>query len=45
MFDGSRDRFQDALPVCHDIVIVEAQNVKALAGEKSTATGVAPLLL
>ena len=29
MFDGSRDRLQDSLPVCHDVVIVEAQNVRA----------------
>ncbi len=45
MFDGSRDRFQDALPVCHDVVVVEAQNVQALAGEKSITARIASLLL
>jgi hypothetical protein len=34
MFDGSRNRFQNTLEVGHDIMIVEAQNAKALAGEK-----------
>ena len=42
--DGSCNRFENALSVGHDIVIVEAQNTKAFVGEISISTSVALLL-
>src|ERR1700751_4465506 len=42
--DGSRNRFENALTVSHDIVIVEAQNTKAFVGKISIPTSVALLL-
>src|SRR5262249_53932966 len=43
-FDGSCNRFQNALPVDHDVIIVEAQNTKAFVGKISISAGVAVLL-
>ena len=42
--DGSRNRFQNALTVGHDIVIVEAQNMKAFVGKVSISPSIALLL-
>jgi hypothetical protein len=44
MFDGSCNRFQNALPVDHDVIVAEAQNAKAFAGKVSISAGVALLL-
>jgi hypothetical protein len=42
--DGSCNCFENALSVRHDIVIVEAQNTKALVGKIDISTSVALLL-
>src|SRR5262249_60521743 len=43
-FNGSCNRFQNALPIDHDVIIVEAQHAKAFAGKISISAGVAFLL-
>jgi hypothetical protein len=45
MRDGGGNRFQNALPVGHDVIVVEAQNTKTFAGEKDITARVALLLL
>src|SRR5262249_61587461 len=42
--NGSRNRFENALPVNHDVIVVEAQNAKAFAGKISISAGGALLL-
>jgi len=43
-FNDSCNRFQNAPPVRHDVVIVEAQNAKAFGGQIRISTSVALLL-
>jgi hypothetical protein len=43
MFDGCCNRFENALPVAHDVMIVEAQNTKAVAGKISISPCIALL--
>src|SRR5262245_37373884 len=42
--DGRCDCFQDARAVGHDLVIVEAQNMKPFAGQESVSAGIALLM-
>jgi hypothetical protein len=42
--DGSCNRFENALSIGHDVVIVEAQNTKAFVGKVDISTSVALLL-
>jgi hypothetical protein len=42
--DGSSDRFQNALPVGHHVVVIEAKNAKTSSNKKSVSAGVALLL-
>ena len=44
MFDGGGNRFQNSLAVDHHVMVVEAQNTKALAGKKGISPRVASLL-
>ncbi len=43
MFDGRYNRFQNPLPVAHDVMIVEAQNTEAFAGKISFSPCIAQL--
>jgi hypothetical protein len=42
--NGSCNRFENALPVSHNVVIVEAKNAKSLLGKISISAGIALLL-
>jgi hypothetical protein len=44
MPDGSCNRFENALSVGHDLLIVEAQNTKTFIGKIGISTSVALLL-
>src|SRR5262245_36670483 len=44
MFDGRCNRFENTLPVAHDVMIVEAQNTKTFANKVSISPGIALLL-
>ncbi len=43
MFDGRCNRFENTLPVAHDVMIVEAQNTEAFAGKISISPCIALL--